>query len=109
MRADRQANEETTKQIAYDERTGIKVVSTTKVVRGREHCTSRVILNRKPKYLLEPTEDGCYFLRKSDTNEIVGLLNNGRLEDLGEQADKMFYFSRLCLKPKNPTLTTDQV
>lgn len=104
MRASRQDDSETIKQVAYDERTGVKVVSVTRIVRGREHSISRVILNRKPKFSLEPTEDGCYFLRRSDTNEIVGLLNNGRLEDLGEHADKMFYFSRLCLKPKNLTL-----
>lgn len=84
--------------VIHDELSDTKVLYTEKLVAGRLQSEFKFIVNGGPRFTIEPSgKSGSFFLRKTKSHKLVGLLTNGKLDKSTQEIEKLFFLSKLDL------------
>lgn len=85
-----------------DESPDTQLFATKKKHKGKTYEKYIFVLKREPQFTLESYDGECSseFIKRTSSNQLVGLIENGELE-CSDTVEKIFFLSKLDLKPKS--------
>lgn len=77
----------------------LKLVSIVKSEKGKQVTHLRFLTHNGPTFSIEPAGSDSFFLKRDKDNKLVGLVQDGQINESDEYIEKLHHLSKLNLVP----------